>query len=191
MQWDQLYAVDRSEIIWTDADITQFKATCSAKIAHGVDLAADDAIVIPTGKSKGRREAWVRLYGGLIEVLALIPRHSTTVLTNSYGAPWTRDGFGSSANKAKIAAAMQERNLHFHDLRGTAATRFYTANIPQRAIADIMGWEEEHVARIRRRYVGRSAATQAIIGSLYQRPLLMTETNMVGYATLTHPTYSP
>ena len=27
--------------------------------------------------------------------------------------------------------------------------------------------------------------------NLYQRPLLMTETNMVGYATLTHPTYSP
>lgn len=180
----QLYTVDRSEIIWTDADIAQIKATCSAEIAYAVDLAAqtglrqgdllrlswshigDDAIVMPTGKSKGRRVAWVPLYGGLIEVLALIPRRSTTVLTNGYGAPWTRDGFGSSFNKAKIAAGMQESNLHFHDLRGTAATRFYTANIPQRAIAEIQGWEEEHVARIMRRYVGRSAATQAIIRQL-------------------------
>jgi len=33
----------------------------------------------------------------------------------------------------------------------------------QRAIAEIMSWEDEHVARIIRRYVGRSAATQAII----------------------------
>jgi len=177
----QLYTVDRSEIIWTDADVAQIKATCSAEIAHAVDLAAhtglrqgdllrlswshigDDAIVIPTGKSSGRREAWVPLYDGLLEVLALIPRRSTTVLTNSYGSPWTRDGFGSSFNKAKVAAGMQDKNLHFHDLRGTAATRFYTAHIPQRAIAEIMGWEEDHVERIMRRYVGRSAATQAII----------------------------
>ncbi len=177
----QLYTVDRSEIIWSDADIMQIKAVCSPEIGHAVDLAAhtglrqgdllrlswshigDDAIVIPTGKSRGRREAWVPLYDGLREVLAQIPRRSTTVLTNSYGAPWTRDGFGSSFHKSKIAAGMRGSNLHFHDLRGTAATRFYTANIPQRVIAEIMGWEEDHVSRIMRRYVGRSAATQAII----------------------------
>ena len=33
-------------------------------------------------------------------------------------------------------------------LRGTAATRFYVAGLPERVIAEIMGWEEEHVARI-------------------------------------------
>jgi hypothetical protein len=36
-------------------------------------------------------------------------------------------------------------------------------NILTRGIAEIMGWEEEHVARIIRRYVGHAAATQAII----------------------------
>jgi integrase len=180
----QLYTVDRSEIIWTDTDIAQLKATCSPEIGFAMDLAAhtglrqgdllrlawshigDDSIAIPTGKSRGRREAWVPLYDDLRAILESIPRRSTMVLTNSHAAPWTRDGFGSSFNKAKIAAGMQDRNLHFHDLRGTAATRFYTANIPQRAIAEIMGWEEEHVARIMRRYVGRSAATQAIIRQL-------------------------
>lgn len=30
-------------------------------------------------------------------------------------------------------------NLHFHDLRGTAATRFYTAGLSIRVIAEIMG----------------------------------------------------
>jgi integrase len=68
-----------------------------------------------------------------------------------------------SFNKAKIAAGLAESNLHFHDLRGTAATRFYVAGLPERVIAEIMGWEEEHVARIIRRYVDRSAATKAII----------------------------
>jgi len=61
---------------------------------------------------------------------------------------------------------MRDRGLHFHDLRGTAATRFYTAGLPERVIAEIMGWEEEHVAKIIRRYVGRSAATRAVIAQL-------------------------
>jgi hypothetical protein len=34
------------------------------------------------------------------------------------------DGFGSSFNKAKIDAGMSERDIHFNDLRGTAATKF-------------------------------------------------------------------
>jgi hypothetical protein len=37
------------------------------------------------------------------------------------------------------------------------------AGLPERVIAEIMGWEEEHVARIIRHYVDRSAATKASI----------------------------
>jgi len=58
---------------------------------------------------------------------------------------------------------VRDGGLHFHDLRGTAATRFYTAGLSEPVIAEIMGWDEEHVAKIIRRYVGRSAATKAII----------------------------
>jgi integrase len=103
------------------------------------------------------------------KILAHIPRRSPTILTNSKHRPWTRDGFGSSFNKAKIAANMVDADLHFHDLRGTAATRFYIAGLPERAIAGIMGWEEEHVAKIIRRYVDRGAATKAIIRQLNER----------------------
>jgi integrase len=35
----RLYSGNRSEIIWTDADIAQLKQTCSLEIAHAVDLA--------------------------------------------------------------------------------------------------------------------------------------------------------
>ena len=99
-------------------------------------------------------------------VLASIPKRSTTILTNSQRRPWTADGFGSSFNKAKIAAGIADRDLHFHDLRGTAATKFYVAGLCERVIAEIMGWEEDYVAKIIRRYVGRSAATKAIIAQL-------------------------
>lgn len=51
-------------------------------------------------------------------------------------------------------------DLHFHDLRGTAATRFYVAGLSEREIAEIMGWEEESVSRIIRRYVDRQEAAR-------------------------------
>jgi integrase len=180
----QLYRADRSEIIWSDADIALLKQTCAPEIAYAVESAAytglrlgdllrlswshvdDNEIVIPTGKSRGRKEAVVPLYDDLRSVLAGIPKRATTILTSTRGRPWTEDGFGSSFNKAKNRAGMADRNLHFHDLRGTAASRFYVAGLPERVIAEIMGWEEEHVAKIIRRYVGRAAATRAMIHQL-------------------------
>jgi integrase len=128
----------------------------------------DGAIVMTTGKSRDRREVVIPLYQDLRAVLADIPKRSTTILTNSRGRPWTRNGLGTAFNRAKIRASMRDRDLHFHDLRGTAATRLYIADLPVRVIAEIMGWEEDHVQRIIRRYVGRSAATKAIIRQLNQ-----------------------
>jgi integrase len=178
----RLYNANRSEIIWTENDIAQLKLACSPEIAHAVDLAAHTGLrkgdllrlswshvgasAILTDKSKHRREAIIPVYDRLQDVLASIPKLSTIILTNSERRPWTRDGFGSSFNKAKIAAGLADRDLHFHDLRGTAATRFYTAGIPERVIAEIMGWNEDRVARIMRRYVDRSAATRALIQQL-------------------------
>jgi len=72
----------------------------------------------------------------------------------------------SAFNRAKIGAGMNERDLHFHDLRGTAATKFYIAGLSIRVIAEILAWSEQQVERIIRRYVARSAATKAAICQL-------------------------
>jgi integrase len=183
----RLYTADRSEIIWTDSDIAHIKQTCSAEIGHAVDLAGhtglrlsdllrlswshvgDDAIVLTTGKSRHRREAVIPLYGALRDVLARIPKRSTTILTSSKRRPWTADGFGSSFNTAKLGAGLADRDLHFNDLRGTAATKFYIAGFSMREIAETMAWEEESVEKIIRRYVGRSAAIKARIRKLEAR----------------------
>jgi integrase len=159
----QLYSSDRSEIIWTDSDIATLKKMCSAEIAHAVDLAAhtglrlsdllrlswshvgEDAITFSTGKSRGRREAIIPLYDDLRAVLARIPKRATTVLTSSKRRPWTADGFGSSFNTAKHEAGIAEKDLHFHDLRGTAATKFYNADLPIRVIAEILAWSEDQM----------------------------------------------
>ena len=105
----------------------------------------------------------VPLYGALRDLLKHIPKRSTTILSNSRGRSWTSNGLGSSFNKAKHKADLADRDLHFHDLRGTAATKFYVAGLTLREIAEVLGWEEEHVDRIIRRYVGRNAALRAMI----------------------------
>jgi integrase len=183
----QLYKSNRSEIIWAEADIVRVKKTCSPEIAWAIDLAShtglrvgdllrlswshvgDDAIVITTAKSGHKREAIVPLYDALKSVLANIPKRSTTILTNRQSRPWIKDSFSSAFNDAKHKAGMADANLHFHDLRGTAATRFYIAGLSERVIAEILGWSEENVGKIIRRYVDRSAATKAIIRQLNAR----------------------
>jgi integrase len=125
--------VDRSEIIWLDADIARIKATCSREIMSAVDLAThtglrladllrvswshvqelEGAIIIPTGTSRGRREAVIPLYDTLRDVLARIPRRPTTIRTSSRNRPWTVDGFGSSFNKAKFEADMADQRSSF------------------------------------------------------------------------------
>jgi len=185
----QLYGGDRSEIIWTGADISQLKAgrtskPCPIEVCHAVDLGAhtglrksdllrvswshvgEDAITLSTGKSRGRREAIIPLYDELRNVLARIPKRATTILTNQRGRPWTANGFGTAFNRAKIGAGMHERDLHFHDLRGTAATKFYIAGLSIRVIAEVLAWSEDQVERIIRRYVAKGAATKAIIQQL-------------------------
>jgi integrase len=169
----------RADIVWNEADIAKLKTVASPEVGHAVDLASHtglrlgdlvrlswshigtDAIVIATSKSRGRREAIIPLYAALKSVLAGIPR-ATTVLTNSASRPWTVDslGFAFASARNKVPAIA---HLHFHDLRGTCATFLYTAGLPDRVIAEIMGWEEAHVGRIIRRYVDRTAATRAII----------------------------
>ncbi|NWJ24735.1 tyrosine-type recombinase/integrase [Rhizobium sp. RM] len=177
-----LYSSDRSEIIWTDADINQVKAGCSSDEARWViDLAAHtglrigdllklswshigpDAIVISTGKSKHRRQAIIPRYDALNEILAKIPKRSPIVLTSTKKKPWKQDGYNTAFWRAKEKAEMLDHDLHFHDLRGTAATKFYTAGLSIRVIAEIMAWKEEEVEKIIRRYVGRQSATKEMI----------------------------
>jgi integrase len=177
-----LYSADRSAIIWTEADIARIKAAGSPEVGYAVDLGAttglrrgallrlswshigDLAIEMPPLPGH-KKTGIVPLYGELRAVLAGIPKRATTVLTNSNGTPWTGDGFGSMITKAKKKAGIGSE-LHFHDLRGTAATTFYVAGLSTRVIAEILGWSETSVEGIIRRYVGRSAAMQAVIKQL-------------------------
>ncbi|OJU53007.1 MAG: hypothetical protein BGO02_06635 [Brevundimonas sp. 67-6] len=163
----RLYKSDRSMIIWTSEDMTALEAVSSPQMIAAFKLAAltglrtSDllrlswshigplAIEMSTGKSRHRKTTLIPLYGELREHLATIPKRSTTVLTNQDGHSW-RTGFASSFQKAKTRAGIDK---HFHDFRGTAATRMYMGGLDEREIAEIFTWSEEHVADMMRRYV--------------------------------------
>jgi Phage integrase family len=80
--------------------------------------------------------------------------------------PWTVNSYGTAFDRAKFRAKMSDANLHFHDLRGTAATHFYLAGMTGREIAEILGWDEAAVSKIIRRYVARNAAIKSLIERL-------------------------
>jgi hypothetical protein len=94
-----LYTVDRSDKIWTEADIARIKQVCIPEIVHVIDLAAatglrwgwshvhDDAIAITTAKSRHRREAVIPLYDGLREILARIPKQLDHGTDQQLGPP--------------------------------------------------------------------------------------------------------
>ncbi len=178
-----IYLNNRADIIWTDDNLSAFKGVASPEVWAAVNLAAhtglraadlkalrwrhveEDEILIPTSKSRGVITAFVPQYDDLRLVLDSIARRSEYVLTNEKGYQW-RDGVNGTSFRNARDAALPDRNLHFHDLRGTAATRFHIAGLSNREIAEIMGWAEGQVDRIIRRYVGRRATTNAIIQKL-------------------------
>lgn len=166
-----LYRNNRADIIWEPESLVRLCEHSSAEVANAARLAAltglrqadllklawshigDQAIEIATGKSRGRRTAIVPLTRDLRRLLTAIPRRSTAILTNSDGKPWR--GFGSSWNKAMKESGLADSGLHFHDLRGTAATNFFRAGFTTREIAQTLAWSEEKVERLIDRYVKR------------------------------------
>lgn len=171
----RLYDANRAALIWTPADLEELERRASKEIMWAARLAALTglrrgdllrlawshvqplSIEIATGKSGGRKTTLIPIYGELRALLDEIPKRATTVLTNSAGLPW-QTGFGASFGKAKGASTKPKRAaipLHFHDLRGTAATRFYLAGLTIREIAQIMTWGEDRVETLINRYVKR------------------------------------
>lgn len=173
----RLYKANRAEIIWTDEDIDRLRQTAPEAIMWAVEMAmltglrqgdllrlswshvGKHAIEIQTSKSGKTLTALVPMHAALRAALAKIPKRATTVLTGSEGRPW-KTGFGSSWQKAVQKAGIDK---HFHDLRGTAATKLFKAGFKVREIAAVMAWSEDQVDAIIKRYVNRDEVLKDMI----------------------------
>lgn len=185
---------ERAEIVWTAEDITAFEAAAKAlnreHLSDGLRLAAltglrradlvaltwdqvgDVAIFRKALKRSARKRRHTTLprFPALDALLTeLKSRHRkpgvNTVLVNSFGEPWSDDGFGGSFNRVRDHARIvhidketgEHRSKHLHDLRGTFCTKLLTeTDFSDREVAEVMGWSPERVGNIRRIYVDQS-----------------------------------
>lgn len=166
----RIYRSNRSEIIWTEDDIAAIRETTSAEVMWAIRLAAltglrkgdllklswshvqEHSIEMRTGKSSQRKTAIIPIYRELRELLEEIPKRATTILTNQEGLPW-KTGFDASFMRYKNKAGIDK---HFHDLRGTAATKMFLAGLTIREIAEMFTWGEDQVERLINIYVRKS-----------------------------------
>jgi len=190
----------RAEIIWTDDDIAKFTSAARDMgqnyIVDGLRLAAltglrradlvtltwsqvgefaivKKALKRSAGKRRHMTMPRIPALNVLLEELRTRKRRDgvETVLVNSYGDPWSGDGFGGSFNRVRDAAGIvqidedsgEKIKKHLHDVRGTFCTKLLTeTDLSDREAADIMGWSPDRVATIRRVYVDQSKIVVAL-----------------------------
>lgn len=191
-------ASDREEIIWTKEDIAAFTAKAieedRPQLIDGLRLAALTGLrradlvsltfdhvgqfaVSKTAlkKSRGkRRKATIPMTEALEELLAELRTRKraegvNTILVNSFGRPWSGDGFGGSFNRIRDLANIvhvddgEERRKHLHDVRGTFCTMLLAeCGLTDEEAAPIMAWSKERIGRIRRVYVDDARVVVAI-----------------------------
>jgi integrase len=145
------------------------------------------ALALYTGQRQGDvlHMTWGAVKGGLVEVrqektgkhlvipahqdllavIAEVPRHSTRVLTNTRGLPWTKSGFKASWQKALKGplATIREHGLVFHGLRKSAVVTLLEAGATEAEVAAITGQSLHMVAHYARQVNQRKLAASAIL----------------------------
>lgn len=179
---ERLHRADKSDAIWTADEFAAFEKHASKELLWAVQLAAytglrqSDLIRLAWNhESEGafgyltsKRGKWVTIpiTAGCRALLGRIEKRGPVILTTERGKrPWTADGLRSSFGKACKDAGVKRT---FHDLRRTAATTLVAAGIDNTQVASIMGWSEDDVEAMKRKYVSRAAIVSAVLAKLEQ-----------------------
>jgi integrase len=149
----RLYSGSRADKIWSPDDDVAFLAKAPSGLALAFLLAiwtgqrqgdllrlpwsAYDGETIRLKQGKTGVRVAIKVAAPLKVALDRTKRKGPLILTNSDGRPWTPDSFrhawGDACDKAEI------EGVTFHDLRGTAVTRFFLAGATVPEIAAMTG----------------------------------------------------
>ena len=183
---ESIHRADRAHIIWTEQELPTLIAAATPECARALIVAAytglrmGDLVSLTwneidfeaglidraTNKSGGRTRAYPPLLDEARVALRSAPKRHVVALTSGLGRPWTTSGLGNAFRDARNAIGVRKR---FHDLRGTAATRFVMAGYGDEDVAAFMGWEVEDVKAIKRRYVTGKAVALAAVEKLRRK----------------------
>lgn len=190
----------RAEIVWTKQDLDRFTDTArrlrrlhvvdGLRLASLTGLRREDLVTLTwdqvgefsivkralkrsAGKRRHMSMPRIPALNNLLAELRTRTRKDgvKTVLVNSYGEPWTADGFGGTFNRIRDEAGIVHLDTdtgeavkkHLHDLRGTFCTQLLAgANLSDHEVADIMGWAPDRVSTIRRLYVDQASVVMAL-----------------------------
>jgi integrase len=185
----RLYEADRAEKIWLPDHIKAFCGVASHELQFalllalwtgqrqgtliGIAWSQYDGTHIrlqPNKQRRGKKKKRIAIPVGAPLKSALDacrPDNAEgAILRNTFGEPWTSDGFRASWGKAFDKAKLGDADLHFHDLRGTAVTRLALSGCTTPQIAAITGHSPRDVDEIlKAHYLGGQAelAEQAIV----------------------------
>ena len=166
----RLYMADRTDKVWDEPQIAAVLAVASPEIKLALVMAlwtgqrqgdllrlawsAYDGSHLRFRQSKTGRRITMPAGTPLKALLDSAERRGPVVLTNSYGRPWTSDGFRTSWSKACVRAGIS--GLTFHDLRGSAVVRLALAEATVPQIATFTGHSLKDVeAILDAHYLGR------------------------------------
>lgn len=179
---ERLHSVNKSDSIWTAGELEAVFKHASKELRWVIELALhtglrqsdlirlawnhekDGAFGFLTSKRK--RFVTIPITPACRALLARIEKRGPIILTTQRGKrPWTADGLRSTfAEACKPENANVDRT--FHDLRRTAATNLLAAGVEASQVAIVMGWSEDDMEAMKRKYVSRAAVVQAVLAKL-------------------------
>ena len=171
-----VYHADRSEILWTDDEVSAFIKGAPPHVARIlivatetglrpgdlVELGRSDILPTPGGRRivlrtrKRDRLASIPVTPALAAVIDATPETQARLIVTKAGAPYTHANYlGDAVSEWRDRLGMR-RELRLYDARGTAATRLLAAGADLKEIAVAMGWSLKHASEVIERYVALS-----------------------------------
>ncbi len=167
----KIYDADRSEIVWTPAEVEAFNELAPPWVRRILAVALETGFrpgdlirlswshieATPNGRriklrtNKRRQVASIPVTPGLAEILEGTPRDRVLILASARGRPLTEHRASEGVRQWRDKAGLRS-DLRLQDARGTAATRLLRAGCGLKHISAHMGWSLRYSSNVIERY---------------------------------------
>lgn len=178
--FERLYDGDRSDIIWTEADVLAFMKDAPIELQRAMILAIHtgqrygdlvrlrwsdyDGAGISLKQLKTTKRVWIKCTSALKTMLDTTPKAGPFILTRADGRPWHTEKDDKRLGKewtvhqkdAGLYPDDRTARLRFNDLRGTAVTLLAEAGATVPMIVTITGHTMQSATRILEKYLART-----------------------------------